>query len=89
MKKIFFGMAALVAFVATSCQQTPDLAEVGVGGETATVSFNLGTPQIASRADFSDGTTASHLQWAVYDANGNILNDLTGVPLSLLRLLSL
>ena len=78
MKKIFFGMAALVAFVATSCQQTPDLAEVGVGGETATVSFNLGTPQIASRADFSDGTTASHLQWAVYDANGNILNDLTG-----------
>ena len=78
MKKIFFGMAALVAFVATSCQQTPDLAEVGVGGETATVSFNLGTPQIASRADFSDGTTASHLQWAVYDANGNILNDLKG-----------
>ena len=78
MKKIFFGIAALVAFMATSCQQTPDLAEVGVGGETATVSFNLGTPQIASRADFSDGTTASHLQWAVYDANGNILNDLTG-----------
>ena len=78
MKKIFFGMAALVAMVATSCQQTPDLAEVGVGGETATVSFNLGTPQIASRADFSDGTTASHLQWAVYDANGNILNDLKG-----------
>ncbi|MBO7220392.1 MAG: hypothetical protein J6V21_04300, partial [Alistipes sp.] len=74
MKKIFFGMMALVAMVATSCQQD---VELGVNGEaTTTVSFNLATPQIANRADFSDGTTATHLQYAVYDANGNILNDL-------------
>ncbi|MBQ8863622.1 MAG: hypothetical protein IJ014_02680, partial [Rikenellaceae bacterium] len=78
MKKIFFGMAALVAMVATSCQQTPDLEEVGVvGGNLTTVSFNLGTPQIANRANYSTGETATHLQYAVYNADGQILNDLT------------
>ena len=74
MKKIFFGLMAMVAFVATSCQQNADLTVNA--GETAIVTFNLATPQIASKADFSDGTTATHLQYAVYDANGNILNDL-------------
>ena len=64
----------MVAFVATSCQQNADLTVNA--GETAIVTFNLATPQIASKADFSDGTTATHLQYAVYDANGNILNDL-------------
>ena len=74
MKKILFGLMAMVAFVATSCQQNADLTVNA--GETAIVTFNLATPQIASKADFSDGTTATHLQYAVYDANGNILNDL-------------
>ena len=74
MKKIFFGITALVAMLATSCQQ--DLGLVANGGETVNVSFNLATPQIASRAEFSDGMTATHLQYAVYDAQGNILSDL-------------
>ena len=75
MKKIFFGMMAMVALVATSCQQDVDL---GVqAGETTTVAFNLATPQIATKADFSDGTTATHLQYAVYDANQNILDHFT------------
>ena len=71
MKKIFFGIVALVAMVATSCQQFDEVDVVG--GETATVSFNLSTPEIANRA-FSDGTTATRLQYAVYDANGNALD---------------
>ena len=77
MKKIIFGMMALVAMVATSCQQDVDLDQQVNLGETATVSFNLATPQIATKADFSDGTTATHLQYAVYDANGTILPTFT------------
>ena len=73
MKKLLLGMLAIVAMVATSCQQEVDL---GVNaGETATVSFNINAP--ASRA-YSDGKTAKHLQWAVYDASGAYLPDLTG-----------
>ena len=72
MKKLFFGMLAIVAMVATSCQQEVDL---GVNaGETATVSFNVNAP--ASRA-YSNGTTATVLQYAVYDADGAYLPDLT------------
>jgi hypothetical protein len=51
MKKIFFGMMAIVAMVATSCQQ--ELAFGAKGNDTATVSFAVGTP---SRA-YSDGCT--------------------------------
>ena len=54
---------------ATSCQKE-------VGGDNATVSFNIGTPKIATRA-FSDGTTATVLQYAVYDAECNELTDFT------------
>ena len=72
MKKIFFGMLAIVAMIATSCQQETDL---GVNvGETATVSFNVGTPTRA----YSDGTTATELEWAVYDANGVLLSEIGG-----------
>ena len=72
MKKIFFGMLAIVAMIATSCQQEVDL---GVNvGETATVSFNVGTPTRA----YSDGTTATELEWAVYDANGVLLSEIGG-----------
>ena len=59
---------------ATSCQNDLDMPQGA--GETATVAFNISTPEIATRA-YSDGTTATHLQYAVYDAAGNILNDLT------------
>ena len=73
MKKLLLGMLAIVAMVATSCQQEVDLG-VGSVGETATVSFNVNAP--ASRA-YSDGTTATVLQYAVYDADGAYLPDLT------------
>ena len=74
MKKLFLGMLAIVAMIATSCVQEQDLV-ANTAGEAVAVSFNVGTP--AMRANFSDGATATHLQYAVYDANGNILSDLT------------
>ena len=72
MKKLFLGMLAIVGMVATSCQQDTDL---GVNaGETATVSINVGAPT----RSYSDGLTAKNLQYAVYDATGGYLSDLTG-----------
>ena len=74
MKKNFIlGLLAIIMMFAASCEQqelTPNL------GSEATVSFNVATPQIATKA-YSDGTTATKLQYAVYDAEGNILGDLT------------
>ena len=72
MKKILFGMMA-AAVLATSCAK--ELQDVATGD--ATVTFTVGTPEIATRA-YSDGTTATELQYAVYDAAGNYLADLTG-----------
>ena len=72
MKKILFGMMA-AAVLATSCAK--ELQDVATGD--ATVTFTVGTPEIATRA-YSDGATATKLQYAVYDANGNYLKDLTG-----------
>ena len=59
---------------ATSCQN--DQGFDTTVGETSTVTFAVETPEIATRA-YSDGTTATVLQYAVYDANGNELTDLT------------
>ena len=64
-------MAATMIF-ATSCENDLDL---GAAGETSVVSFTVNTPEM-SRA-YSDGTTATVLQYAVYDANGTELEDLT------------
>ena len=67
---------AVAAFgmLLTSCQNDIDF--VQNAGETSTVSFSVGTPEIATRA-YSDGLTAKVLQYAVYDSEGNILSDLT------------
>ena len=72
-KKLLFGMMAALT-LAASCQN--DFDYVPNGEETAQVTFNVGTPEIATRA-FSDGATATVLQYAVYDSEGNILSDLT------------
>ena len=60
---------------ATSCENE---LEVGAAGEESVVSFTIATPDMGSRADYSDGTTATQLQYAVYDANGTYLSGLTG-----------
>ena len=59
---------------ATSCQNDLDF-DTAVG-KTSTVSFSVGTPEIATRA-YSDGATATKLQYAVYNAAGEELPDLT------------
>ena len=58
---------------ATSCENELDLGTNA--GENAQVTFSVGTPEIATRA-YSDGQTATVLQYAVYDAEGNELTDL-------------
>ena len=74
MKKILYGMMAATMIFATSCENE---LEVGAAGEESVVSFTIATPDMGSRADYSDGTTATVLQYAVYDAAGNELEDLT------------
>ena len=59
MKKLFLVLAAAFAMVA--CQT--DINEVGVVGGEVDVTFEVGTPTRA----YSDGTTATHLQYAVYE----------------------
>ena len=73
-KKILFGMMAATMMFATSCENELDLGTNA--GENAQVTFSVGTPEIATRA-YSDGQTATVLQYAVYDAEGNELTDLT------------
>lgn len=69
MKKIFLAMMAVVILFVSSCQKENF-------GEESIVSFNIGTPEIATRA-YSDGTKATVLQYAVYDGQGNYLDKLT------------
>ena len=73
MKKILYGMMAATMIFATSCENE---LELGAAGEESMVSFTIATPDMGSRA-YSDGTTATVLQYAVYDAEGNELEDLT------------
>ena len=72
MKKFFLGLLAIAGVFATSCSKEFDGAAVG----EATVAITVTTPQIATKA-YSDGQTATVLQYAVYDAAGNELTDLT------------
>ena len=74
MKKYLLGMSAMAMLFATSCQDDMNLP--GNVGETTTVAFNVATPQISTRA-YSDGATATVLQYAVYDETGAELTELT------------
>ena len=74
MKKLFLGLSAIAMLFATSCQNEMDFG--ASAGETATVAFKVETPEIQTRS-YSDGTTATVLQYAVYDAAGNELSDFT------------
>ena len=73
-KRLFFAMAAATMLFATSCQNDLDLGLET--GENSIVSFTVTTPTMATRA-YSDGLSATKLQYAVYDANGDILPQLT------------
>lgn len=67
MKKFIYGMFASCLLL-TSCSQE-DLG-LSAPGEEANVSISLTTPQLQTRA-YSDGTTATHLQYAVYEKTGD------------------
>ena len=71
-KKFFSGLVLAAMLFTTACENQ-DLNSVF--GDT-TVTFNISTPEIATRA-YSDGQTATVLQYAVYDANGNYLSAFT------------
>ena len=65
-KNLFFGLfATMVLLLTTACQKENDL----LGNGEATISFEISTPQMATRA-FSDGTTATELKYAVYHKVG-------------------
>jgi len=66
-------MLVIAAVIATSCEKEADISAIE---KKATVSFNVETPQISTRA-YSDGTTATVLQYAVYDEAGEELTALT------------
>ena len=76
MKKFIYSAMAVAMLATTSCQD--DMMNSFVG-EEATVEFSISTPEIGTRAEsFSKGTLATHLQYAVYDAEGNHLPELNG-----------
>ena len=69
-KNLIFSMfATATLLLATSCQQD----EVFVDGNETVVTFEVGTPEIATRA-FSQGEKATKLQYAVYDAEFNYVD---------------
>ena len=72
-KHLLIGMAAIASLFATSCSE--ELEQVNAG-KSSTVSFKVETPEIKSRA-YSDGKTATVLQYAVYNAAGEVLTQLT------------
>lgn len=74
MRRILLGVMAAMTMLATSCVKSYD--DIGaVAGETSKVSVNLGFPAIQTRA-YSDGTTATQLQYAVYEVKDNVLTKL-------------
>ena len=72
-KSIFLGLATFAMLLTTSCVN--EIAPSKGIGDTP-VTFQIGTPEIATRA-YSDGKTATELQYAVYDEDGNLLEGLT------------
>ncbi len=73
MKKILLGLSAIMMMFATSCQQ--EATSEASAQKSATVTFEVGTPELETRA-FSDGTTATVLQYSVYNAAGEEMKDL-------------
>ena len=75
MKKTFaLGLLALGTMFAMSCAK--ELVDVKSSTGLADVTLCVNTPEIATRA-YSDGSTATALQYAVYDATGVELHALT------------
>lgn len=79
MKKLNYlaGMFAAAGMVlSTSCSQ--EEFDVTVPGQPCEVSFMVSAPASVQSRAYSDGLTATELQYAVYDANGKHLTALDG-----------
>lgn len=78
MKHLLFTPLLLsVGMLALSCS-SDDLTETASSGEEVTVTFTVNQAEsVQTRAVYSDGLTATTLTYAVYDADGNLLEDLT------------
>ena len=74
MKKFFLVMLAAAGMAAASCERSFDEGNVAFGGE-AKVSVNIGFPMMQTRA-YSDGTTATALQYAVFEKKDDVLTKL-------------
>lgn len=72
MKRIFLMMLAVAGMAATSCERSFDDGGVAVGNE-AKVSVNIEFPAMQTRAAYSDGTTATELQYAVFEKKNDVL----------------
>ena len=75
-KKLFFSVLALAGMLfANSCTQEDVVG--GASGDFVSATFTLSTADgLATRAAIGDGTTVDEVACAVYDANGNELEDL-------------
>lgn len=75
-KKLFFSVLALAGMLfANSCTQEDIVG--GASGDFVSATFTLSTADgLATRAAIGDGTTVDEVACAVYDANGNELENL-------------
>ena len=75
-KKLFFSVLALAGMLfANSCTQEDIVGEAS--GDFVSATFTLSTADgLATRTAIGDGTTVDEVACAVYDANGNELEDL-------------
>ena len=73
-RKLSLGLMMLATLLAASCAK--ELVEEPVLNDEAKVTFSVNTPEIATRA-YSDGMTATALQYAVYNEAGEELEALT------------
>ena len=74
MKKLFLVMLATAGLALTSCERSFE-GDLATAGNEAKVSVNLAFPTIQTRA-YSDGTTATHLQYAVFEKKNDVLTRL-------------
>ena len=61
-----------MAMLATACTKDDAVS----GGNDSLVSFTIDSPELATR--YGEGTTATNLEWAFYDENGEKLNAISG-----------
>ena len=70
MKKFLLIAVAAFGMLMTACSKD-EVAQPVVGGEESIATFTVEAPVMATR--YGEGTTATELNWAVYDQQGNYL----------------